>query len=71
MRFWSPVVAMNMLLFEPVVAQIYGYVFEVDQFPGFFTILGVIAILAGIGLTNAGAARRRRDKQVATEGQHQ
>lgn len=30
MRFWSPVVAMNMLLLEPILAQIYGVAFDVD-----------------------------------------
>ena len=66
MRFWSPIAAMNLLLLEPILAQIYGIVFEVDQLPGGLTVLGVIAILAGIGLTNAGAARRGRDKKAAS-----
>ena len=30
MRFWSPVAAMNLLLLEPILAQIYGVVFDVD-----------------------------------------
>lgn len=58
MRFLSPHICMNLLLLEPVFAQIYGVACGVDHVPGSLTIFGVTAVLFGVCYVNAGATQK-------------
>lgn len=46
--FFSPLVCTNAFLLQPYVAQILGYAFGIDSFPGFLTILGTL--MTGVGI---------------------
>jgi len=46
--FYDPLVVSSSLLFEPFVAQFYGYMLHIDQFPGTFTFIGAFIIILGI-----------------------
>ena len=63
MKFFSPVICMNALLVEPVIAQIMGCLLGVDHIPGIMTIFGVTTLLVAIHLINRGASIKQRDKQ--------
>jgi hypothetical protein len=62
MKFFSPIVCMNALMLEPVVAQIFGCWFGIDHIPGIMTIFGVSTCLIAIHLINRGASIKQRDK---------
>ena len=49
---------MNILLFEPILAQILGVICGIDHIPGLFTIFGVFSILVGVYYANIGANKR-------------
>lgn len=46
--FFSPVVVTATYLFEPFLGQLFGYLMEIDHFPGFLTWLGTFLVLIGI-----------------------
>jgi len=48
MLFFSPEVVANTLLLEPFVAQILGYFYGIDYFPGMCTIIGTFIAALGI-----------------------
>jgi len=53
---------MNMLLLEPIVAQILGCWFGVDHIPGLMTLFGGLIISVGVFYINQGAKVKQRDK---------
>ena len=58
LRFFSPLICMNILLFEPILAQILGVICGIDHIPGLFTVFGVLSILVGVYYANIGANKR-------------
>ena len=63
MKFFSPVICMNALLYEPLISQILGYAYGIDHFPGYMTIFGVLIVLISIFFVNRGYVIKRGDKQ--------
>lgn len=66
MRFWSPITCMNLLMMEPIAAQIYGLAAGIDDWPAHLTILGVFVIILGLFLANKGLELRLKDKEHAS-----
>ena len=48
MLFFSPEVVANTLLLEPFIAQVLGYFYGIDYFPGALTIIGTCLAVLGI-----------------------
>ena len=46
--FYSPLVVSNAFLIEPLVAQLLGFYFGFDDFPGIMTFIGAIFTIAGL-----------------------
>ena len=46
--FYSPLVVANAYLIEPVIAQLLGFYFGFDDFPGILTFAGAAFTIAGI-----------------------
>ena len=46
--FFSPVVTASCLLVEPPLAQVFGYLWGIDKFPGFLTIMGGLVAIFGL-----------------------
>lgn len=44
-NFFPPIVVMNAILVEPLIAQILGYVFGIDAFPSPFCVFGIGLII--------------------------
>ena len=65
MRFWSPITCMNLLMIEPLIAQIYGLAAGIDDWPAHMTVLGVFVIILGLFLANKGLEMRLADKDQA------
>ena len=64
MRITSPHLCLNMLLLEPVIAQLYGVAFGIDHSPGSLTLFGQLAVvLGGVCYINEGAVLKQRDKE--------
>ena len=66
--FFSPLVVSNAFLIEPVVAQFSGYLFNIDQMPGFLTVLGGVVTLSGVYII--GMASQKRDQNLKQEMIH-
>jgi drug/metabolite transporter (DMT)-like permease len=46
--WYKPAVTANVYLLEPFLAQVLGYLYGLDQFPGYMTIGGTILSVVGI-----------------------
>ena len=46
--FYSPAVTSNAFLLEPFVSEALGYYMGLDKLPGVLTIIGTVAIVAGV-----------------------
>ena len=46
--FYSPAVTSNAFLLEPFVSEGLGYYMGLDKLPGWLTLIGTVAIIAGI-----------------------
>lgn len=66
--FFPPLVVSNCFLIEPVVAQINGYMLNLDQMPGLLTILGGFVTLSGVYLI--GSASHQKDAKQKEEMIH-
>jgi len=58
MMFFPPQVSSSGLLFEPILAQIFGIAFKVDKLPGVLSYIGAVIDLIGIFLINKGDQKR-------------
>ena len=60
--FYSPLVTSNAYLVEPFFAQILGYIFGLDQLPGWFTALGTLFAIFGIAFIDKGSRKRLKSQ---------
>ena len=52
--FFPPMVVMNILLFVPVLSQMFGVVMGVDRIPGALTLFGFIIVAIEVNLLYKG-----------------
>ena len=70
MKYYPPTVAVNCLLLEPLISQLLGVYWGIDEVPGLLTWLGVAIVMLAINLLHHGAGLKEKEKQLQDEDYH-
>ena len=62
--YYSEAVMSSMLLVQPFVGQLFGYVAKIDRFPGWMTWLGSCVVVLGILALNKADGLRSKESMV-------
>lgn len=54
LKYFSSVFVMNLVLIEPVIAQVVGVFFGTDEWPGWMTWLGVVIVSGAVNIIYQG-----------------
>lgn len=66
LQYFPPNIAGNIFLLEPVVAQILGLLFKLDNYPGVMTYIGGFGIIIGLALLMKGDELNKNEKTLNT-----
>ena len=60
--FYSPLVVTNAYLLEPIVAQLLGYLLNIDKIPGYMTFIGTAVTILGIILIDHTVRKKEKSR---------